>query len=174
MTSPLHLQQPMPADERLKAAWSELTLVLSFFPRIDTKLSVVLGLDLGMLAILAARLPAAGDITLLHLAFGLPLLVFLGRSMFGLWRGAFPHLEGGTNSLVYFRSICRMKETSFRQDFASLSASQLADDLLNQVWRNSRILVTKFESLRIAYVAMLGAALCWSVLLFFLSDRTTG
>lgn len=44
-------------------AWNQLNLVLSFFPRIDTKLSVVLGINLGMLAILLPMLPTPSETT---------------------------------------------------------------------------------------------------------------
>ncbi|MEU4134617.1 hypothetical protein, partial [Streptomyces wuyuanensis] len=42
---------------RVSTGWQQLSLVLGFFSRIDTKLSVVLGIDLGMLALVATRLP---------------------------------------------------------------------------------------------------------------------
>lgn len=62
MPDPAH---PAPADERerLQAAWNQLNLVLGFFSRIDAKLSVVLGIDLGMLALAGNRLPALHAMT---------------------------------------------------------------------------------------------------------------
>ena len=54
----------MNSDERLKAARDQLTLVLSFFSRAETKLSVVLGIDIGMLGFLASRFPKPESITI--------------------------------------------------------------------------------------------------------------
>ena len=175
MSNPAVLGSSAPAasmsdDEVVKAAWSELTLVLSFYSRIDTKLSVVLGLDLGMVAVLFTRLPARPDVTPVHLLLGLIFTAVLGRSMYGLWKGAFPHLEGGTNSLVYFRSICRMSEASFVTSFVRQTPLQLSADLLEQAWRNSKILVAKFEALRTAYVWVIVAAGLWAALLYVLPD----
>lgn len=43
---------PPSQSDRVSAAWQQLHLVLSF-PRVDTKLSVVLGINMGLLAMLA-------------------------------------------------------------------------------------------------------------------------
>lgn len=159
--------------ERLKAAWSQLGLVLGFFSRIDTKLAVVLGIDLGMLAMLATHLPKMGEITVFILAAGVLFAGALTVSFYHLWNGAFPHLEGGTNSLVYFQSIAGMTESGYRTAYSALSMSELADDLLNQVWRNSKILTSKFRSLRRAYASMLLATLPWLLLLTLLPATKT-
>lgn len=163
--------QPLPLDEqeRLKAAWSQLSLILGFFPRIDTKLSVVLGIDLGMLAMLSTRMPPMSTITWLQGSSGVVFLLCLGTSLFHLYRGAFPHLEGGTNSLVYFRSIAAMTESDYRVAYSALSPAALTNELLDQSWRNAKILTCKFHSLRHAYTFTIIAALPWLLALALLS-----
>jgi len=47
----------MEQKELLSACHDELVLVLSFFPRVDAKASVVLAVDTGMVGYLAAHLP---------------------------------------------------------------------------------------------------------------------
>lgn len=86
-------------------------------------------------------------------------------SFYHLWNGAFPHLEGGTGSFVYFRSIATMSESQFRSGFLSMSDRQLAEDVINQAWRNSKILTCKFHSLRHAFTFMLLAVAPWVILL---------
>jgi hypothetical protein len=152
-------------EQRLQAAWSQLTLVLSFFARIDTKLSVVLGINLGMLTILFSRAQAFSGVTCpLWIAGGMFIIALL-LSFFHLYRGAFPHLNGDMNSLVYFRSLGAMEKYEYRAAYAKLSADTLADDLLNQVWRNSKILTCKFHSLRYAYIFTTLAVIPWLVAL---------
>lgn len=160
-------------NDRVSAAWQQLNLVLGFFSRIDTKLSVVLGINLGMLALLATRMPTPKELTPLAAASGVAFAIALCFSFRHLWVGSFPHLEGGTNSLVYFRSIAQMKESDFRSAYGSLSSDELANDLLNQCWRNSKILTCKFHSLRQSYIATLFAVIPWMVLIIVLANLTS-
>lgn len=43
---------PPSQSDRVSAAWQQLHLVLGFFPRVDRNLSVVLGINLTLLAVL--------------------------------------------------------------------------------------------------------------------------
>lgn len=159
---------PMDHDKRLETAINQLNFLMGFFPRADTKLSVVLGIDLGMLAVVAPRIPKMDDLSILMYGAGAVFVLALMFSFYHLWNGAFPHLAGGTNSLVYFRSISRMTESNYRQAYSSLSKEALANDLLDQVWRNSKILDSKFTSLCFAYRATLLAVPFWLLLLYLL------
>lgn len=161
---------PSDPNDHVSAAWQQLNLVLGFFSRIDTKLSVVLGINLGMLALLATRMPTLKELTPFAAATGIAFLIALCFSFRHLWVGSFPHLEGGTNSLVYFRSIAQMRESDFRNAYGSLSSDQLAEDLLNQCWRNSKILTCKFHSLRQSYIATLLAVAPWMTLIIILTN----
>jgi hypothetical protein len=59
-------------DAALKDARDQLNLILSFFPRVDTKLSTILALDTGMLAALSATLPALDKMTAWMTGVGVP------------------------------------------------------------------------------------------------------
>lgn len=163
---------PVSDRERLSAAWNQLNLVLGFFPRIDTRLSAVLALDLGMLALVGSRWPSTSGVSWeimgIAFAFALPLSV----SFYHLWNAIVPDRRGGTDSVVFFRSIASMRESEFRGRFMDLSSSELARDLLEQAWRNSTVLECKFKSLRIACIAMAAAVLPWVWLLIELSDKS--
>ena len=160
----------MSVDDRLKAAWSQLTLVLSFFPRIDTKLSVILGLDLGMLAMLSTRLPTYAELQWWHLPLlalcGLPLAL----SLYHLYRGAVPDTRGGSDSLIYFGSVAAIEqESQFIGTTRGRTNQALADDIYGQVWRNSKILSDKFQGLQSAYRYLLLSIVPWLVTLSVLS-----
>lgn len=153
---------PMDSDDRLSAARAQLDLVLGFFARVDTKLSVVLGINLATLGVLFAQASPK------QFHFGwvgwvvLAIYFFLtGASCVQLYRGSFPHLAGGTASRVYFREIAKMDETVFVEGYSSLTHDMLAKDLLEQAWRNSKILTLKFDFLKSAYTFLALAIVPW-------------
>src|SRR5712664_3401644 len=94
--------QPKTAE----SATRELELVLSFFPRVDTSLSLVVGIEIGMLAFLASKAPPVTGPTL-PVVLTLASAILIGASIRVIYLGLFPRLEGGGSSLVYFRAIAR-------------------------------------------------------------------
>ena len=155
---------PPNQSDRVSAAWQQLNLVLGFFPRVDTKLSVVLGINLGMLAMLATRIPRE-DLTPLIAVMGVAFFAPLTTSLWHVWWGYFPDLRGGTGSRIYFRAISKLSESEFRKACAARSLDDLEGDILEQCWRNSKILDGKFDSLRYAYLAALITLAPWMALI---------
>ena len=131
-------------------ATSELDRVLGFFSRADGKGSVLLALDTGMLAILAGNLPSSSSFDLWLLVTLMPVLT-IGWSIWHLYLGAFPSLEGGRGSLIYFREIAKRKEDQYTEEFSTMSEEAYLKDLLRQVWRNSEILKEKFDHISTAF-----------------------
>lgn len=162
---------PASDQDRVLAAWNQLNLVLGFFSRIDTRLSAVLALDLGMLALVGSRWTSADVISWRLAVAGLVFAVPLSASFCYLWNAIVPDRRGGTDSLVFFRSIASLPESEFRNRFMNLSQRQLACDLLEQAWRNSRILERKFDSLRSACVGLAFALPGWVWVLVELPDK---
>jgi hypothetical protein len=152
----------MKTELLLAQAKDQLNLVLSFFPRVDAKASVVLAVDTGMAGYLASRLPSPN--TTLPWLLLIPSLAFvlIGISLWHLYKGAFPNLAGGNLSLVYFREIAKRTESKFIDEFAAQSEADYAKDVLGQVWRNSEILAEKFNHLRCAFIFMALALVPWA------------
>lgn len=152
---------------RLSNARDQLDLVLGFFARVETKLSVVLGINLGMLGLLAAKAPPLNKI---NLACGLVTAVFLAfsaLSLYQLYRASSPSLNGGERSNIYFREIAGRREAEFVEAYGKLSPDELAKDYLCQAWGNARILTQKFDNLKLAYRFMACSILPWVVSLGF-------
>lgn len=145
------------------ASRDELALILSFFPRVDAKASVVLAVDTGMVGYLAAHLPGLDSVRWWEfLAPGCAILL-LAWSFWHLYKGAFPQLKGGEGSLVYFKEVAGRTETKFVDEFVGQLESEYVKDVLGQAWRNSQILKQKFEDLRRAFVLMAIAVFPWTV-----------
>lgn len=152
-------------EKRLAVARDQLNLILGFFTRVDTKLSVVLGIDIGMLGLLSTKAPSMKDITLYPWLTVIAFLVAVGLSLMRLYFGSFPNVNGGERSLVFFREIAKLREAEYVDAFSALSAEDLTKDLTCQVWRNAVILKEKFHHLRWAYIFMACGIPPWVVAL---------
>ena len=150
-------------EAQQKEARDQLALVLSFFPRVDSKLSAVLAVNTAMLATLSTTFPAASKLSPLSITTSALTTLLLALSFFFLYRGGFPNTEGGGSSLTYFRSIAAKNESAYISAYAALTPEQLRSDLLAQVWRNSCILTSKYASLKKAFILMASALLPWAV-----------
>lgn len=155
----------MKSENLYNASKDQLNLVLSFFSRVDSKLSVVLALDTGMLAVLAADAPPMKALTWPMMVFAGLAILLLGASVVFLYRGAFPQLSGGNSSLVYFREIAGRTEHAFIEQFKARDEAQHINDLLGQVWRNSTVLKAKFSALKIAFILLAIALIPWLIAL---------
>jgi hypothetical protein len=160
-------------ERRFETAKFSLNLVLGFFSRVETKISVVLAIDTAMLAVLTSNLPTP-DRFQWRMAIGIVAVVLIARSYWCLFRAGFPNLEGGTTSLIYFREIAKRKEREFIIDFSEQTEEEHLTDVLRQVYRNSEILTQKFDYLKKAFVAMLWAIIPWIAALAFFVVRNSG
>jgi len=155
------------------AARDQLSLVLGFFARVDAKASVVLAIDTAMAGYLAGRLPSLKTIPYWQSLIALLAFVLIGISFWSLYKGAFPNLAGGNLSLVYFQEIAKRTESKFIDEFSAQTESEYAKDVLGQVWRNSEILVEKFNHLKRAFIFMALAVVPWVISLALFAARAT-
>ena len=157
----------------MDAAKYQLQLVLGFFPRVESKASVVLAVNTGMLGTLAANLPSPQNFQWRMSIAVLPVALIAVSDWF-LFRITFPNLKGGSNSLVYFRTTAERTEHKFIEEFTALEDDAYSKDILGQVWRNSEILSKKFDHLRVAFILMLVAIMPWlSALAVFVSRNNS-
>jgi hypothetical protein len=149
-------------DQRREAR-DQLSLVLSFFSRVDAKASALLAIDTGMLALLSSKARPFTTMPGLSYALAGVTVAMLGGSLWFLYRVSFPSLDGGHQSLIYFREIARRTETNFIDAFRAEEEDSRVKDLLGQIWRNSCILTAKFNALKWAFILMALAIIPWSV-----------
>jgi pycsar effector protein len=150
-------------NELVKDAREQLTLVLSFFSRVDAKASVVLAINTGMLAVLSSNVAPLGTMPIMAIIAASLSILMLAGSFWFLYKVAFPALGGGQQSLVYFREIANRTEARFIDEFIAEDENARLRDVLGQVWRNSEILKMKFDALRWAFVLMALAIVSWVI-----------
>lgn len=152
-------------QEQLEIAERRLDRLLDWVGRSDTKFSVVLGVDAGMLGFLATSVPTSAA-PIGPLAVAAVSVALLVASLVFVYRGTYPRTEGPDGSLVYFGSIAREDFEDLRTRFRACSSDDHLDDVLEQVHRNSEIVDRKFTELRRAYGCLLLAVVPWAVTLF--------
>ena len=168
---PLH--KHMESKQLIDITKDQLNRILSFFPRADAKASVVLAIDTGMLALLATNAPPWKALLQWPYCFALlPVLLIIG-SLIKLYQGAFPNLEGGQKSLLYFREVAGRTENKFIDEFSNQTEEEYIKDLLGQIWRNSEILKEKFDCLKLAFNFLAAAVLPWVIALTIFVIKNT-
>ena len=89
----------MTSMEKISAARDQLNRTLTFFPRVDSKASLIFGINTGLLAVLATRSAIYTQLRFEWIPIGLTLLL-LGISFWHLYKEAFPSLKGGQEYLL--------------------------------------------------------------------------
>jgi hypothetical protein len=153
------------ASEKRAAALAQLNLVLSFFPRAESRLALVFSVDVSLLALMTAAIPpyARWDARMYLAGFAGGLFCV---SLLHIWLGMFPNVTGGTLeegrvSLVYFGTVGKRAEAVFVSEFLAQTDEAYTRDLLGQVWVNSRILTEKFDHLQKAFLWLLAGLVPW-------------
>jgi hypothetical protein len=162
-----------PQDQRMEAR-DQLTMILSFFSRVDAKASALLAINTGMLAILASNAPPIGTMSVLSYVLAGITAATIAASLWFLYRVAFPALDGGHDSLIYFREIAKRTESNFIDAFTTQDEFLRVKDLLGQVWRNSCILAAKFDALKLAFILMALAIIPWAIAVAMFSSQHPG
>lgn len=155
----------MKDQDAAKAAHNELSRVLGFFARVDSKVTALFAIGGGMVGVVALNLKVE------HIAnpwlAGPALITVCGIifAMVELYRSSFPNLDGGERSLIYFREIGARTESDYIREFYALTDEGYAKELLAQNWRNSKILRMKFDRLKRAFVAIALSFIPWTAFL---------
>ena len=143
----------------------QLDRIQQFFPRIDAKVSALFAVASGQIAVAAFNL-SVNDLKLWWVSIPLTaFLLIISWALFNLYRVAYPHLEGGNSSLVYFNEIAKLRESEYITKLGAISDEELKADLAGQIWRNSEILARKYRYLKVATIAAMLSLVPWTVLL---------
>ena len=145
-------------------AWNQLQLILDIFPRTDTMVGALLAIDTAMVAFFFSRWPPVSSATPAMVIVTLVYALFAGLALMEIYRCAFPNVDGNDKSVIFFKAIAARKTAmDYATDFSTHDERALSEQILEQVWRNSRILTSKFERLRAAMLWLLASVPAWVV-----------
>ncbi|HYQ23981.1 Pycsar system effector family protein [Stenotrophomonas sp.] len=155
--------------ESSQRAWTHLQVILSFFPRVDAMLAVLLGVNTAMAGVLFSKWPGAagadGWIVITTICFAL----FSALCYLAIYRAAFPNLEPAGKSTIFFGDVAKLSAPEYSRLLLDVSDRELALEIAHQVWRNSSILMIKYGFLRNAFGWLLASIAPWVVSLLSIS-----
>ena len=138
-------------EKLLTNAVNQFNLVLQLFPRADSKMSTLLGYNLGMLGFLGANAPRFQDWTLLLWVVYPLAVLFVGLSLVFVYKSSYPTIISNKRSLIFFNDIAALNQDDFVAQFRHEFRKDYADDMLRQIWCNSEILHDRFHYLQQGY-----------------------
>jgi hypothetical protein len=159
-------------DERIRIAELNLSRLLDWIGRIDSKSSVVLGVNTAMLGVLASLAPAPHlwkSKFMIVAAFG---TLFPVVSLCCVYFVNYPQTKGPVTSLNFFGGIAKHSFREYNHAFMKLSASEHLSDVLEQCHRNAEIVSWKFGALKIAYRALLIGVIPWMGCIYYFRSLT--
>lgn len=159
----------MTHERLIEVSKDNLSRILGFFSRVDTLSSVVLAINIGMLAVITANTPALQSISRLQLIIAIVFIVITGFSLYHLYKCSFPRLECEEKSLIYFREIAELEQLDFAKEFIGQSEKDYLHDLIKQIWRNSEILKLKFDHIKKAFIFLVLALVPWLTFLIMVA-----
>jgi hypothetical protein len=146
-----------------KVASDQLNRILTFFPRVDNRASMLFAANSAILGVLAARIRVEQLPNMqLLISAGLALAALI-YSFSNLYLCAFPNTKGGSGSHVFFGSIAEKPESAFVDGFRKLEEDEWLRDLAAQVWRNSEILCLKYKYLKHSMSSTMLGLVPWAI-----------
>lgn len=150
------------SDEALER---QLDRLLTFFPRVDSKVTSLFAVTSAQLAVAALNLTLA-DLKVWWITGCLIAFVFCAIwVMVHLYRCTYPHLEGGQHSLIYFAEIVKRQSHDYVRAIGGVSTDTYRDDVAGQIYRNAEILCLKYRFLKRSTIGASVSVLPWSALL---------
>ena len=151
----------MLTEEQIRIAEQSLARQLDWIKSVDTKVSILVAVNVATLGLLATRIPAKPEdwcVTALFVCIGAGCYLL---SLVFCWMASFPRLESPNLSMLFFGSISSRSPEDYASRFASLSEEAYLADLLTQVHRNAELASVKFGKVRWATGLLLVGTLPW-------------
>jgi hypothetical protein len=154
-------------DEKIRVAEANLDRLLDWVSRIDAKSAVVLGGNTAMLGVLATLAPAPHLWTKQTVILGAISTVCPFASLICVYLANYPQTKKPSTSLNFFGGIAKHTLAEYQKAFTELSSRDYLNDLLEQIHRNSEIVIGKFRALKWAYRALLIGVIPWALCLYY-------
>lgn len=148
-------------EDRIRVAEESLSRQLQWVRAVEAKVSVLAAVAMGMLGLLATRIPtdfeswkAVALFAIIGAAGQIACLTSCGLA-------TFPRLKHKNLSLLFFATIASLTEDECVTQFKSVDSDAYLNDLLKQVHRNAQIATAKYWHVRFGTVSLLVSVPLW-------------
>jgi len=94
---------------------------------------------------------------------------FLIKSVYKSFKSLYPDVESREPSMFYFGSIAKQGQNKFIKDFKELNNEEILNQLNNQVYINSQIVISKFENVKQAINSLYVSIVFWFISLLLIT-----
>lgn len=154
------------SGDAIARAEKSLERHLAWVGRFDTRTSLIVGITIAMLGVIASLAPPLAKWTVVFWCSFLGTGALLAGCLIALYVGLFPKTTSPNSSLLYFGTICGLKPDEFRRRLRAQSDIEYFEDLADQCHVNAGILSRKFTCLKVALALLLVAAFPWAFTVF--------
>jgi len=155
-------------SERIKYAQWVLERTLAAIGAAEVKLSVIITLNLAMLAGLGGAFIPVQVIQGLHLLFPIEASIGIFASLICCALVLIPRLQGSERSIIFFGRVGKRPQKDYFTEFTQAGEDAILNDLIAQIHINSQIACKKYNWIRTSMICSLLSILPW-----FLSMATT-
>lgn len=157
-------------EERVRISEQTLARQLEWIRTVDTKVSILVGIDIAMLGVLATAMPASSD----PWWYAATLAIVGGcctvTSLTFCALATFPRVSSPNRSLLFFGSISTHSVEEYIKCFTTRSLQDHLEDLLYQAHRNAQIACVKYGMVKWASAFLIGGAIPWLIVLYTLGS----
>lgn len=162
----------MEKKEQIQCAEKNLERLLEWVGKFDTKSSIILGIDTGMLAVLISFMP---QLAMWGLSLAISTILTVATfslSLFFIFLSSYPRTKAPSRSLIFFGTISEFSFNDYKKIFCERNNKDYLNDLLEQCHRNAEIISTKFKNLKLAYCMLLIGIIPWAITIFLFKIGT--
>lgn len=141
---------------------------LDWIKAVDVKTSILIGIDLAMLGVLAAVAPATKDLTFGKLGILVLSSVPLAMSLVACLLATMPRLDGPEGSMIFFGGICKRTRDAHRAAARERADEERWQDVCDQTHQNAVIADWKYAKVRMGFYWLFASAPFWLISIYVL------
>jgi len=159
-------------NERIKIAQWVLERTLAAIGAAEVKLSVIITLNLAMLASLGgAFAPVGKAIEAWTLVFLITTSLFIILSLISCANVLIPRMQGPERSIIFFGRIGKKPQKEYFTEFTQAGEDAVLKDLLAQIHINSEIACEKYKWIRVSMIWTFVSVVPWFVSIVIMTYR---
>lgn len=151
----------MNEGDRLALMQENLDRVIEWVARLDTKASIVLGIDLALVGFLGRRGSDALNGGFWPAAMFIATVALVGASLWFLGVATFPRTDPPRPSVFFFGSVAKGTAESYQEGIASMTEDEFIKDTAGQIHTLSSLVTSKFKAVQRALICLFVSIAPW-------------